>query len=92
MMVRADLPDFGARPRVDLPVPLERGGTVIFLPSGESFLTGETEGFPKPPETLVELSEIGLQATRGDPVRPIDGDAVAVQILGLSGRPVVYRR
>jgi hypothetical protein len=92
MMARSDLPDFGQRPRVEVPVPLEIGGTVIFLPSGESFLAGETEGFPKPPDTLVEFSEIGLQATRGDPVRPIEGDVVAVQILGLSGRPLVYKR
>jgi prepilin-type N-terminal cleavage/methylation domain-containing protein len=92
MMLRSDLPQFSEeRPRPESPLSVERGVTLIFLPSGETFSTEGIEGFPEPPDTLVEFAEIGLQATRGEPARPINGDAVAVHVLGLSGRPVVHK-
>lgn len=91
MMIQPELPAFADRPEVEAAETLKSGGTVIIRPSGEVHLVEEVEDFPEPPETLTALLEIGLQATRGGPDHPVKGDAVAVQIHGLSGTPTVYK-
>ena len=91
MMIQPDLPDFGDRPEVDMPVTLTEGGTLVIRPGGEIRLLPDTDGFPEPPASLVARLEIGLQATRGGRDQPVKGDAVALQIQGLSGVPVLYK-
>lgn len=91
MMIQSDLPDFGDRPEVDMPVTLTDGGTLVIRPGGEVHLLSDTAGFPEPPETLVAVMEIGLQATRGSRDQPVKSDYAAIQIQGLSGVPVLYK-
>lgn len=91
MMIQQDLPDFGDRPEVDMPITLTEGGTLVIRPGGEIRLLPDTAGFPEAPASLVGRLEIGLQATRGGRAHPVKGDAVAIQIQGLSGVPVLYK-
>lgn len=91
MMFRSEAPDFGGRPDVEMPQVSAAGATLILLPGGEIGMQLETEGFPGPPDELVALMEICVQATRGGNDRPVDGDIAAVQIQGLSGMPVLYK-
>jgi prepilin-type N-terminal cleavage/methylation domain-containing protein len=90
MILKSDLPPFGDRRRVAAKVPLTQGATVTFRPTGEAHLSGGTGGFPEVPDTVEGLLEIGIQATRGEPGRPVEKDFAAVQLSGLSGQSIVH--
>ncbi len=90
MILRSDLPPFGDRLRVAAKFPLTEGATVTFRPTGEAHLSGGASGFPEAPDTVERLLEIGIQATRGEPGRPVEKDFAAVQLSGLSGQSIVH--